>query len=165
MVAVAPSLRREPRDDHVGPECADHPHDVGNDGLAIPDAQRLGGVLREAEVNGAGEELPAAVEAASREKLLGADHSQLFEDFRADHVLAAVAPSKGEIGCAIAAAARKVGDELGVLVVRVRRHVQHAPQLTKRAQRPQGVLGRHRFRGAAAGDRPGEQRPGQDEGN
>ena len=90
------------------------------------------GVLREAEVDGAGEELPAAVQAASGEKLLGADHSQLFEDFRADHVLAAVAPCKGEIGCAVAAAARKVGDELGVFVVGVRRHVQDAPQLTKR---------------------------------
>ena len=160
-----PALRREPGDDHVGPERADHPHDVGNDGLAIPDRERLGGVLREAEVDGAGEELPAAVEAAGGEQLLGADHAQLFEELRADHVLAAVAPGEREIGCAVAAAARKVGDELGVFVVGVRGHVQDAPQLAKPAQRPQSVLGRHRFRGAAAGDRPGKQGPGQDEGN
>ena len=150
MVPVPAPLGREPRDDHVGFERANDTHDVGNDGGSIPDPERLGGVLREAEVNGAGEELLAAVEPAGGEKLLGPDDAELLEDLRTDHILPAVAPCKGEIGCAVAAAARKVGDELGVLVVGVRRHVQDAPLLTKRAQRPQGVLGRHRFRGAAA---------------
>ena len=163
VVAVAAPLGREPGDDHVGPERADHPHDVGHDGLPIPDPERLGGVLREAEVDGAGEELPAAVEAAGGEQLLGADHPQLLEELGADHVLAAVAPREREIGRAVAAAAREVGDELGVLVVGVRGHVQDAPQLAEPAQLPQGVLGRHRLRGAAAGDRPGQQGPGQDE--
>src|SRR5262249_45350262 len=67
VVAVAAPLGGEAGDDHVGPEDADHPHDVGHDGLPIPDRERLGGVLREAEVDGAGEELPAAVEAAGGE--------------------------------------------------------------------------------------------------
>ena len=34
-------LRREPRDDHVRAELADHAHDVGEDGLPVPDPQRL----------------------------------------------------------------------------------------------------------------------------
>ena len=134
VVAVAAPLGREAGDDHVGPERADHPHDVGDDGLPIPDPERLGGVLREAEVDGAGEELPAAVEAAGGEELLGADHAQLLEKLGADDVLTAVAPRERQIGRAVAAAAGEVGDELGVLVVGVRGHVQDAPQLAEPAQ-------------------------------
>src|SRR5262249_9122619 len=74
VVAVPAPLGGEPGDDDVGPEGADPPHDVGHDGLPIPDPERLGGALREAEIDGAGEELPAAIEAAGGEELLGADH-------------------------------------------------------------------------------------------
>src|SRR5262249_59764328 len=109
-------------------------------GLARPDRERLRGALREAEVDGAGEELPAAVEAAGGEELLGADHAQLLEELGADHVLAAVAPGEREIGRAVAAAAGEVGDELGVLVVGGRGHVQDAPQLAEPAPLPQRVL-------------------------
>ena len=127
--------------------------------VPVPDPQGLGGALREAEVDGAGEELPAAVEPAGGEQLLGPDHPQLFEELGADHVLPAVAPREREIGRAVVAAAREVGDQLGVLVVGMGGHVEHAPQLAKPAQLPQGVLGRHRLRGAAAGDRPGQAGP------
>ena len=133
VMAVAPALGREPGDDDIGPEGADHPHDVGHDGLPIPDPERLGGVLREAEVDGAGEELPAAVEAAGGQEFLGADHAQLLEELGADHVLATVAPREREIGRAVGAAAGEVGDELGVLIVGMRGHVQDAPQLAEPA--------------------------------
>ena len=165
MVPVPAPLGREPRDDHVGLERANDTHDVGYDGGPVPDLERLDRTLRETEVDGAAEELPAAVEPAGGEQLLRPDHSQLFEDFRADDVLPAVAPSEREIGCAIGPAAGEIGDQLCVLVVGVGGHIEHASQHAKPAQLPQGVLCRHRFRGAAAGDRPGKQCPGQDEGN
>ena len=131
--------------------------------VPIPDPERLGGVLREAEVDGAGEELPAAVEAAGGEELLGADHAQFLEDFGADHVLAAVAPREREVGRAVAAAAGEVGDELGVLVVGVGGHIEHAPQLAEPSQLPQRVLGRHRLRGPAGGGGPASRCAGQEE--
>ena len=47
VVAVAAPLGGEAGDDHVGPEGADHPHDVGHDGLPIPDPERLAAGLFE----------------------------------------------------------------------------------------------------------------------
>jgi hypothetical protein len=54
-------FRRKPGDDHVRAELADHAHDVAEDALPVPDAQRLLGILRVAEIFRAREVLPAAV--------------------------------------------------------------------------------------------------------
>ncbi len=108
MVAVAAPLRGEPRNHHVGPEGANHAHDVGHDGVSIPNSKRLRGALRKAEVDCAGEKLPAAVNAAGGKEFLGTDDAQFFEEFRTNHVLATVAPREREVGRAVAAAAGEV---------------------------------------------------------
>ena len=47
MAVCGARLRREPRHDHVRTERADHADDVGEDGLPVPDPQRLPVVLRD----------------------------------------------------------------------------------------------------------------------
>ena len=54
-VASAAGRDREARDDHVGPELADDPHDVAQHRLAVPHAQGFLRRLGKAEVDGAGE--------------------------------------------------------------------------------------------------------------
>src|SRR5262249_22038861 len=58
---------RKPGDDHVRAELADHAHDVAENTLPVPDAQRLLGILRVAEILRAREVLPAAVHPARGE--------------------------------------------------------------------------------------------------
>jgi hypothetical protein len=68
LVLSVPVARRAAPDGdhHVGPEAANHPDDVGQQLLARPEGERLLGGLREAVVEGAREELRAAVESARR---------------------------------------------------------------------------------------------------
>ena len=55
---------------------------------------------------------------------MGAGDAEFFVEVAPEFVLAAVAAREREVGGAVAAAAGEVGDELGVLVVGVRREVE-----------------------------------------
>ena len=145
---MPPGTRGKPRDDHVGPEGADDPHDVRHHLLPVPDLERLAIILRKTEVDGAREKLPAAVEAAGGEQFLGADHAELLAELGTEHVLAAVAAGEREVGGAVIPAARQVGDELGVFIVRMRGDVEHAAHFAKAAQQLQNGGG-GRFSGPA----------------
>ncbi len=134
MTVRGRGLRGKPRDDHVRTELADHAHDVAEDGLPVPDAQRLLGVLRVAEVLRAGEVLPPAVQPARGEQLLGARHAEQLAELGAEQILPAVAAGEREIGRPISAAASQVGDGLRVLVVRMGGDVEHAARGGEAAQ-------------------------------
>ena len=101
---------------------------------SVPDPEGFAVVLGVPEIDRAGEELPAAIDAAGGEQLLGADDPQLFAEFGAEHVLSAVAARQRQIGGAVVAAAREVGDQLRVLIVGMRRDVEDAAQFAKTAQ-------------------------------
>ncbi len=159
VVPVSSPLRRESCDQDVGPERPDDLDDIGEHLLTVPDAQGFAGTLREAEVNRAGEELPAAVEPPRGQQFLGPNHPELFKELGTDHVLPAVAAGQGEVGRAAVAAARQVSDQLGVLIVGMSGDVEHAAHLAKTAQvlqqgRRRGGLGGPGIRGDAA-DHPG----------
>jgi hypothetical protein len=115
----------EDGDDHVRPEGAHHRHHILENRVARPVTEGLLGALGEAEVVGAGEELPPAVDAPGGEQLLGADDAERLPQLVADQVLPPVAAGEREVGRLDAAAARQPGDEVGVLVVRVRGDHQH----------------------------------------
>jgi hypothetical protein len=123
-VAAAAGRDGEARDDDIGPELADDANDVAKHGVAVPEAERLLRRLRETEVDGAGEELAAVVEAAGGEEFLGAQHAEFLVKVLAEFILAAVAARERQVGGAVAAAEGEVGDELGVLIVRVRGDVE-----------------------------------------
>src|SRR5437899_12865518 len=91
MTVRGRGLRGEPRDDHVRAELADHSHDVAEDGLPVPDAQRLLGVLRVSEILCAGEVLPPAVQPARGEQLLRARHAERIAELGPEQGLSAVA--------------------------------------------------------------------------
>ena len=91
-------------------------------------------VLRVPEVLRAREILPPSIQAPGGEQLLGAGHTQLLAELGAEQVLAAVAAREREIGRPVSATARQVGDGLRVLVVRMRRDVEHAAQRAEAAQ-------------------------------
>ncbi len=126
VVAVVRRLRGEARDDHVGPEAADGEHDVGQHLVVAPDAQRLVGALRVAEVARAREELLGAVDAARREQLLRADEPEQLVLLGPDEVLPAVAARHREVARAKATPSGQPGEEARVLVVGVGGHVEHA---------------------------------------
>src|SRR5439155_11578102 len=97
-------------------------------------AQRLGWVLREAEIDRPREELPSAVESPRREQFLRADDAELFAELRPQDILPAVAARDGEIRRSIPVAAREVRDELRVLIVLMRRDVEHAAHFAEAFQ-------------------------------
>ena len=78
----ATAVGREAGDDHVGAALPDHPHHIGQHLLLVPDGEGFLGRFREAEVVGAGEELPAAVDAAGRQQLLRPDDAQPLAQLR-----------------------------------------------------------------------------------
>ena len=126
MAVGGRGLRGKPRDDHVRAKLADHAYDVAEDGLSVPDAQRLLGVLRVAEVLGPGEVLPPAVQPARGEQLLRAGHAERLAELGAEQVLSAVAAGERKIGRSVPAPARQVGDGLRVLVVGMGGDVEYA---------------------------------------
>ena len=99
--------------------------------LAIPLGQRLLRGFGEAEVDGSGEILFRAVDAACREQFLRTDHAHPFALLTADQVLAAFAAGEGQIGGAILPAAGGEGKERGVFVVRMGRDVEDFTEVTK----------------------------------
>ena len=119
MSMRAARLRRKPRDNHVGSESADDADNIRDSLLAVPDAQGLAIILGKAEVDGASEKLPASIETAGGQQFLSANHAQLFAELRAQHILSTIPAGQGQISRAITAAARQIGDELRVLVIRM----------------------------------------------
>ena len=88
---------REDGDDHLRPERAHDRDGVLEQRILRPFAERLVERLREAEVERAREVLTAAIDAARREQLFGADHAEHFAELVADQVLAAVAARERQI--------------------------------------------------------------------
>src|SRR5207237_2055593 len=98
---------------------------VCKNGLPVPDAERLLGILAVAKVLRAREVLPSAVEPARGEQLLSARHPQRLAELGTEQVLSAVTAGERQVRGAVSATAREVGDDLGVLVVGMRGDVQH----------------------------------------
>ena len=102
--------------------------------LAAPLPDRLVGGLREAEVDGAREELLASVDAARGEQFLRAQHAQGRALFRSEQVLAALAPSQAEIRGPHVAALGEVGQQLASFVIGMRRDQKHGAELVQPVQ-------------------------------
>ena len=127
VVAVAVARRAGEREhDDVGPEAANAPDDVGENLVAAPFLQGLLGRLRETEVDGAGEVLLGAVDAARHQQFLGPDDAQQRALLGADQVLAAFAAGQGKIGRAELAALRVVGQRAVVFIVGMGRDHEQA---------------------------------------
>ena len=94
-------------------------NDVAEDFFAIPFGEGFAGGFGEAEVDGAGEILFGAIDAARGEEFLGTDEAHPFALFAADEILAAFASREGQVGCAVLPAAGGEGEEGGVFVVGV----------------------------------------------
>ena len=62
-------LRRESRDDHIGPKRPNNAHHIREDFLMAPSVQRILEIFRITEVDGSREELLRPVNAAGRQKL------------------------------------------------------------------------------------------------
>ena len=86
-------LRTETRHDHIRPETANLPDDIGKNFVAIPNPQSFLRAFRKAEINRAGEELATAIQLSRREEFLGAGDAELFVEFGTEDVLAAITTS------------------------------------------------------------------------
>src|ERR1035437_144744 len=144
-------------DDHVGMKFADDANDVGQYLLPVPNVERLAIVFGKSKINRAGEKLAATVEAAGGEQFLGARHAKLVPQFRAENILTTVPARHGKISRAIIPTTRKIGDELCVFVVGMRREVEHAAHFAKAAQVLQDGRRGRQFGGVAAASKTGEE--------
>ncbi len=113
----------------------------------------------EAEVDGAGEELFCAVDAARGEEFLGANDAHRVALFRADKILSAFAAGNGKIAGADFPAAGEPGEESGVLIVGVGGDQQRAAGDGEAAQIELGLF-RTGELALRAGGR-GEERDGE----
>src|SRR5438067_320130 len=97
MVSMAAALGRKARDDHIGPEGTDDPHDVAQDSLAVPNPQGFLRRFRKSKINRSREKLPSAIQPPRGQHFLSADHTQLIAEFRPEHVLSAITAREREI--------------------------------------------------------------------
>ncbi len=99
LVLTVPVARssRKAQDDHVGPELPDSPHNVAQNALFAPLLHRFLRGFGESEVNCARKELVRAVDAPSRQQLLGANQTQPVTLFRADVILPALAARQRQV--------------------------------------------------------------------
>ena len=84
--------------------------------------------FREPEVNGARKKLLGSVDAAGSQKLLRANHAQQIALLRPNQVLAALSAGSRQISGASLSAAREIGQQRRVLIVRVGGYHEHASQ-------------------------------------
>ncbi len=124
LAAAGPGERQ--RHDHVRPELAHDVHDVAQRLLAAPLRERLLHAEGVAELEGATEVLLDRVVAVERQELAHPQHAERVEQLRPDRVLAALAAGDGEQRRAQPETARQPNQDPVVLVVGVRRHVEHA---------------------------------------
>jgi hypothetical protein len=90
----------------------------------------------EAEVVGARKQLPGAVEAPGLQQLLGTDDAEQVRLLGADDVLPTGASGQREIARARMLATRVVGNERGVLVIRMCTGMQHTGRRLQSLQLP-----------------------------
>ena len=90
-----------------------------------PFLEGFSGGLGEAEIDGAREKLLRSVDAPRRQQLLGADDAQRVALLGADQVLAALAPGERQVSGANLAAAREIGQQRRVFIIRMSGDHQH----------------------------------------
>ena len=118
MLAVpARAIVAEDRQDDLRLEAPKDAHSVGEQRLFRPLAEGLWQRPGVAEVEGAGEVLPRAIDAARRQQLLGAQNSQRFAEIGSDQVLPPLAARQREVGRLTAELARHQRQRRRVFVV------------------------------------------------
>ncbi len=96
-----------------------------------PECERLLSRLGIAEIERTGEELLGAVDSAGGQQLLRPDQPQAHTELGTDQVLAALTPCQREIGRLGAGSTLQHGEQLRILVVRVRTDDQHSLHMTQ----------------------------------
>ena len=102
--------------------------------LPIPNSQGLAIILGKTEINRSRKELPAAIDAPGGEQFLRANHADLIAEFRAEHILAAIAARKRKVGCAVISPSGEISDQFGIFVVGMRRNVEYAAHFAEAVQ-------------------------------
>ena len=124
--------------------------------------------LRVAEVVGAREILPRPIELPGGEKLLRPEDAERFTELGPDQVLAPLAAIQREVGRLRAHAAYEHGEQVGVLVVRMRADHEHALHVPEHARLLRERSGSPRGRGLELSEeRPvrGEEERENEEGS
>src|SRR2546423_440285 len=119
-------LRTEASDYHIRPEISDHPDDVSENFVVLPDSQRFVSRFRKPEVVRSREELLRMVDASRIEQFLCSDHAEPLAEFGSQYILTSVAPRNRKISGVVK---RTVGPErhqIGVFVIRMRGDVKNA---------------------------------------
>ena len=137
MLAMpARSVVAEDRENDLRLEAPDDAHGVGQQHLLGPLAQGLRERPGVAEVEGTGEVLARAVDAAGRQQLLGAEDSQSLTEVGSDQVLSTFAARQREVGRLAAELARHQRQRRGVFVVGVGADDQQPAMRLELGERP-----------------------------
>src|ERR1700756_2502312 len=118
-------LGAEARYDYIRSEIPDDPHDVSENFVVVPDAQRFVSRLRKSEIDRPREELLGVVDASRIEQFLCANNAEPLAQFGSEQILAAVPARNRKISAVVKRAVRPQCHEICVFVVGVRRDVQN----------------------------------------
>lgn len=115
-------------DDHIGLKASNHPDHIPESFFLPPKIKCFLRGLRIAEVDGSREKLFGSVDPAGRHELLGSKNAEFSSLFRADQILAALAAGERKAARSILTTLREIGQDGGVLVVRMSGHIEDAPE-------------------------------------
>ena len=133
MVAVTVAWRpRESRDHDVRPERTHHRHHIVQHRVLWPVLAGFIRGLRESEIVLAPEILVRPIDSTRSQELLGADDTQGFSQLVSNQVLPTVAARERHVGGVDVSAARQPGDEIRVLVIRMRGDPENAHRVRGR---------------------------------
>lgn len=111
-------------DDHIRAEVSNHPDHIPESFFFPPKIKGFLRGLRIAEVDGSREKLFGSIDPSGRHELLGSKNAELSSLFRSDQILAALAAGERKAARSIFATLREIGQDSGVLVVRMGGHIE-----------------------------------------
>src|SRR5262245_36925469 len=141
MTVTAFAGGRKPRNDHIGLELPDHPNHIAQDLFLVPFCECLLRALRVTEVERTSEELLSSIHPSRGQELLRPDQSQFNSLFVPYQVLSSVAPRHRQVTGADHAVLGKVGDQPGILIIRMCSYVQYGAEYIQLSDRQVHVGG------------------------
>src|SRR3954447_23759774 len=116
----------EAGDYYIRPEISDHPDDVSENFVVIPDSQGFVSRFRKSEVERSREELPRVVDVSRIEQFLCSNNAEPLAEFGSQYILTSIAARNRKISGLVKRTVRPERHQICVFVVWVRGYVQNA---------------------------------------
>src|SRR5690606_43335 len=116
--------RRKTPDNDIRLKLTQNSGRVRQDCIASPDGERLFRRFRKSEVYCPGEKLLTAINPSCGEQLLGSDKSETIANLGTNQILPSISPSQRQVRRGRQTFIRQVSNNVCILVIRMRSHIQ-----------------------------------------